>query len=83
MSEPKLVSWTMRDKQTGEVRSGTFGHVESDEEIAGLEFQWSEGNQACDCARHHEFYGRDDDIECGEGRFELLSLKAGEERLRP
>ena len=43
--------WTMRDRITGEVKSG--------ESVADTEFIWTDGNWGCDHNRVTEFYGYD------------------------
>lgn len=46
--------WTMRDKLTGETRSGV---LEYEWHKDGSDFWWREGNMACDANRADTFYG--------------------------
>ena len=73
----------IRDTTTGEVREGDAytgpGFDPTDpEDVAGMEWYWTEGNYGCDCNRWL-FFERAadgdpdiDDAECGEGRFEIV-----------
>lgn len=75
-------TWTMRDRLTGEVRTG--------KSVAG-EFIWLEGNWACDHNRVTDFYGHGspEDESCdscsmmpdGSQRFVLLKLVSDQGRV--
>ena len=45
-----MSTWKMRDKATGEVKTGTGPDHRS-------EFMWTEGSMACDVNRAQEFFG--------------------------
>lgn len=47
--------WTMRDRLTGEVKTGTTDMCS--------EFAWLEGNFACDHNRASEFHGSDSEVD--------------------
>ncbi len=87
-------TWTMRDRVTGEVRSGEWEHADAD----AAEFQWLENNWSCDCNRSIEFLGYDEHerleeelglpknlcvgwMPDGSQRFVLLKLACGDEPL--
>lgn len=55
------VRWTMRDRETGEVRSGMMHECwlvdpSDHENVSHLLFHWLENNNSCDCNRVHAFY---------------------------
>lgn len=67
---------TLLKVETGEIREYLY-YQEMSEETAA--YVWRDGNYSCDCNREIFFEraigeGTLDDIECSEGRFELLKL---------
>lgn len=57
-------SWTMKDKLTNEIRSGSFvlNFSSEEENIAMAKYIWLEGgNWSCDCNRVIDFYEEESD----------------------
>ncbi len=72
---------SLKDNNTGEVKeiewiSKPYSDLSEDEHEEGTEFNWTDGNWACDCNRFIEFYNnRDEHHPCGHERFNLLSIQ--------
>lgn len=81
MAEKELVSWTMRDNATGEIRSGKMhdawaldvAHEDAEYRRKGtsfgnaVEFHWLENNNACDSNRCEVFYGYEESERIHDG----------------
>jgi hypothetical protein len=67
-----------RDSETGITHEYCDTYTKCDDRadaVQGVLWQWLHGNYSCDCNRGN-FADVDEDVPCGESRFELLTITA-------
>lgn len=81
----KAYTVTLRRTEDGrEVSIERAASPQDEEEL--VNFMWTEGNWGCDCNRKIEFLGAlgepvvEEEIVCGDGAFELISIRYEYER---
>jgi peptide methionine sulfoxide reductase MsrB len=71
-----VITLTLYDVETGYLRD-----VETAEQWDGaLDYQWTEGNYACDCNRSLFLLGHKVESQCGDNRFHLTVSGPGAPR---
>jgi hypothetical protein len=71
---PARARITLRKNATGELLSFVEDWTDANEKhnLAGVWYQWSEGNYSCDCNRSSYF--DDDDSSCGDHRYSMIGF---------